>query len=43
MNDNEEYILGFWSRYCEEDDEPLYTVECFEISNEFKSISDVSN
>lgn len=43
MNDNKEYILGFWSRYREEDDEPLYTVECFEICNEFKSINNVSD
>lgn len=43
MSEDKEYILGFWSRYREEDDEPLYTVECFDIDDDFKTAADVSD
>ena len=40
MNKERRYFLGFWSRYREEDDEPLYTVECF-YEDAFKSEDDL--
>lgn len=30
MSKERKYFLGFWSRYRDEDDEPLYTVQCFD-------------
>ena len=35
------YFLGFWSRYRDEDCEPIYTVELFDSSSGFNTEDDV--
>ncbi len=40
---DKKYFLGFWSRYRDEDNEPLYTVECFYKGDKFKSKDDIFN